>query len=179
EYAVTPLQLVTAFAAFANGGRLVRPKIVRAVLDSRGREVVDLSQPEVLGQAMPADVARRMIDRALVGVVEEGTGKQGRIPGYRVFGKTGTAQKVDPGGGISHSRYIGTFLTGAPAQDPRAVVLVLVNEPDKSIGYYGGTVAAPAAAAILEKTLTYLGVPRTEPVREGSGARLVQQDVAD
>lgn len=179
EYAVTPLQLVTAFAAFANGGRLVRPKIVRAVLDSRGREVVDLSQPEVLGQAMPPDVARRMIDRALVGVVEEGTGKQGRIPGYRVFGKTGTAQKVDPGGGISHSRYVGTFLTGAPAQDPRAVVLVVVDEPDKSIGYYGGTVAAPAAAAILEKTLTYLGVPRTEPIRETSGARLVQQDVSD
>ncbi len=176
EYAVTPLQLVTAFAAFANGGKLMRPKILRSVLDSRGRVAVDLSEPEVVGQAMSPEAARQMIDKVLLGVVEEGTGKKGAIPGYQVFGKTGTAQKIDPGTrAVSHSRYLGTFLSGAPARDPRAVVLVAVNEPDKAIGYYGGTVAAPAAAKILEKTLTYLGVPPTEAVRDAGDARLVQQ----
>jgi len=97
-----------------------------------------------------------------VGVVEQGTGKACQIPGYRVFGKTGTAQKIDPETGqMSHTRYIGSFLGGAPAEDPRVVVLVSVNEPEHSLGYYGGTVAAPAVKKILEQTLEYLGVPPT------------------
>jgi len=165
EYMVTPLQLITAFAAFANGGRIMRPKILRGVLDNRGRVAVDLTEPQVVGRAMSEKTAREMLDRALVGVIESGTGKRCRIPGYRVFGKTGTAQKIDPGTKrISHTLYVGAFLAGVPAASPRMVVLVLVNEPDKSLGYYGGTVAAPAAKQILQQTLTYLGIPPSEPV---------------
>ncbi len=164
EFTTTPLQLATAFAAIANGGTVLAPKIVRGVLDSSGRTVVDLSEPEVLGRALDPHTCRTMIDRVLVHVVEEGTGKRCRINGYRVFGKTGTAQGVDPDGSMSHTRYIGSFLAGAPADDPKVVVLVLVNRPDKSLGYYGGTVAAPAARAILAQTLEYLGVPPTEDV---------------
>jgi len=163
EYMVTPLQLIMAFAAFANGGRIMRPKILRGVLDNCGRVAVDLTEPEVVGRAIDEKTARDMLDRALVGVVESGTGKRCRIPGYKVFAKSGTAQKIDPDTRrISHTRYVGVFLAGAPAGNPKAVVLVLVNEPDKSLGYYGGTVAAPAVKQILEQTLTYLGIPPSE-----------------
>jgi len=167
EYLVTPLQLITAFAAFANGGRIMRPKILRGVLDSCGRAVADLSEPEVVGRAISETTAREMIDRALVGVVENGTGKRCRIPGYKVFGKTGTAQKIDPDTKrISHTRYVAAFLGGAPAKDPRVVALVMVDEPDKSLGYYGGTVAAPAVKQILEQTLAYLGIAPSEITAE-------------
>ncbi|HUU08971.1 MAG TPA: penicillin-binding protein 2 [Phycisphaerae bacterium] len=180
EYATTPLQLITAFAAFANGGKMVRPKILRGVLDRCGRVTVDLTEPDVVGRAVSAQTARQMIDRTLVGVVEQGTGKRCKIPGYRVFGKTGTAQKIDPQTKtMSHSLYVGTFLAGAPADNPRVVVLVSVNEPDKSIGYYGGTVAAPAARKILERALPYLGVPRTETATDDANARLVGQNGAN
>jgi len=180
EFTVTPLQLTSAFAAIANGGKLVRPKILRAVLDRRGQSAVDLPEVECVGQAVSAKTARQMIDQALVGVVEEGTGTACKIPGYRVFGKTGTAQKIDPETkAVSHTRFMGSFLAGAPAENPQVVVVVMVNEPDRSIGYYGGTVAAPAVKKILEQTLPYLGIPPTETVTEKTPAHLVQHKVTD
>ena len=179
EYAVTPLQMAVAFSAFAGKGKILRPRILRGVLDSRGRVLVRLTEPDVVGRALRPDIARRMRHRALVGVVEEGTGRRCQVPGYRVFGKTGTAQKVDPEtGAISHSRYVAWFLAGAPAEDPRLVVAVAVNEPDRSLGYYGGTVAAPVARKILARALPYLGVePREEVPAEASvgRTRLVDQ----
>jgi len=180
EFTTTPMQLVTAFAAIANGGHLVRPKILRCVWDSRGQVIRDLSEPEVVGQVCSPKTASEMVDRALVGVVEEGTGRNAQVPGYKVFGKTGTAQGIDPEtGAVSHTRYIGAFLGGAPAERPQVVVLVLVQEPDKSIGYYGGTVAAPAAQKILKTTLPYLGIPPTEPVEGDGAAGAVQAPVSD
>jgi len=164
EYMVTTLQMASAFAAFANDGQRLEPRILRGVLDSRGRVVVRVAQPRVVGTPMSPRTARQMIDRALVGVVEKGTGRRGQVPGYCVFGKTGTAQKVDPAThAISHSRYVAWFLAGAPAEAPRLVVAVAVNEPDRSIGYYGGTVAAPVARKILERALPYLGVEPSTP----------------
>jgi cell division protein FtsI (penicillin-binding protein 3) len=180
EFTVTPLQLITAFAAIANDGKLVRPKILRGVLDSRGQTVADLSDPEPVGHAIDTRTARQMIDRALVGVIEEGTGKACQIPGYRVFGKTGTAQKIDPGTkAVSHTRYMGSFLAGVPAQNPQIVALVMVDEPDKSIGYYGGTVAAPAVKKILEQAIPYLGIPPAESATERPESHLVRHDVTD
>jgi len=180
EFTVTPLQLISAFAAIANNGKLVRPKILRGILDRRGQSAVDLPEVEPVGQAITAKTARQMIDRALVGVIEEGTGTACKIPGYRVFGKTGTAQKIDPETkAVSHTRFMGSFLAGAPADNPQVVVLVMVNEPDRSIGYYGGTVAAPAVKKILEQTLPYLGIPPTETVTEKTAAHLVQHKVTD
>ena len=124
-----------------------------------------------------------MLDLALVPVGQEGTGKRGQVPGYRVFGKTGTAQKVDPETrAISHTRYVSWFLAGAPAEEPRLVIAVAVNEPDRSIGYYGGTVAAPVARKILADALPYLGVePGGEAPAESALGRthLVQQPAVD
>ena len=180
EFTVTPLQLISAFAAIANNGKLVRPKILRGVLDRRGQSAVDLPEVEPVGQAITAKTARQMIDRALVGVIEEGTGTNCKIPGYRVFGKTGTAQKIDPDTkAVSHTRFMGSFLAGAPADNPQVVAVVMVNEPDRSIGYYGGTVAAPAVKKILEQTLPYLGIPPTETVTEKTAAHLVQHKATD
>jgi len=179
EFTTTPLQLVTAFAGIANGGKMMKPKILRGVLDSRGKVVTDLSEPEPAGQICDPKTARSIIDKALLEVVDEGTGKIARIPGYKVFGKTGTAQSVDPGGGISHSRYFGAFLGGVPADKPAIVCVVVVQEPDPKIGYYGGTVAAPAVKMILEEALQYYGIPPTEPVDEKATARLVHSTVTD
>jgi len=164
EYLVTTLQMARAFAVFANGGRLLEPRILRGVLDSRGRVVTRMNEPRVVGHPLSPRTARQMVDRALVGVVESGTGRRAQLSGYQVFGKTGTAQKIDPETRrISHSRYVAWFLAGAPADAPRLVVAVAVNEPDRSLGYYGGTVAAPVAKAILERALPYLGVEPSGP----------------
>ena len=92
-------------------------------------------------------------------VVRRGTGQRAQIAGYTVFGKTGTAQKLDPEtGGYSATKYVGSFLCGAPAADPRVLVLVVVDEPTTNGSHYGGTVAAPAAAEILRQTLIHLRV---------------------
>jgi cell division protein FtsI/penicillin-binding protein 2 len=93
-------------------------------------------------------------------VVERGTGRQGRIEGYSVFGKTGTAQKPDPETGrIASDRHVVSFVCGAPADGPRVVVLVLADEPTVGSNHGGGTVAAPAASRILQRTLIHLRVP--------------------
>ena len=179
EFAATPLQMAMAFSAIANRGKLLRPKILRGVLDNRGQVAVDLSEPEPVGQAIDVKTAREIINRALVGVVEDehGTGKSCRIPGYKVFAKTGTAQKIDPETKtVSKTRYMSAFLAGAPAENPQVVVCVMINEPDKSIGYYGGTVAGPVAKKILEQALPYLGIPPSESVTEQDSARLVSHD---
>ena len=178
EFAATPLQLVTAFTALANGGRMLRPKLLRGVLDSRGEVVQDLSAPEVLGQAVRPETARAIVQDILTQAIEVGTGKACRIPGYRVFGKTGTAQGVDPETGqVSHTRYISSFLAGVPADHPRVVVLVMVNEPDASLGFYGGKVAAPAAKKILEGTLQYLGIPPGEDTQPRAPTYLVSNEL--
>ena len=180
EFAATPIQMIAAFAAIANRGKLMRPRIVRGVLNGRGQPALDPVESEVVAQAIDARTAQQLIDRALVGVVEEGTGTSCQIPGYRIFGKTGTAQKIDPEThAVSTTRYMGAFLAGAPAADPKVVVVVMVDEPQKSIGYYGGTVAAPAVKKILEQALPYLGIAPTDPVSEQRGARLVGNTVTN
>lgn len=155
--AVTPLQVVTAFSALANGGKLLRPFIVARVIDNQGGVVFE-NQPEVRRQVVSARVAARVL-RVLERVVEEGgTGTLARIPGYSVAGKTGTAQKIDPvRGGYSREHYIASFAGVVPARDPRVAIYVSVNEPKGEI--YGGTVAAPVFAAIAAKAMERLHVP--------------------
>ena len=174
EFTATPIQLITAFSAIANKGKLLRPRIVRGVLDTRGESALEPVEPEVVGQPIDAKTARELIDRALISVVEEGTAKSARLPGYVLFGKTGTAQKVDPETHtISKTRYMGALLCGAPADDPKVVVLVMVDEPDRALGYYGASVAGPAVKKIMEQTLPYLGVAPKD-TSGTSGVHLVQ-----
>ncbi len=152
--AVTPLQLASAFAAVANGGELYRPYVVsRVVRDGLVEEFHP--RPTSLGRPIGAATARSL-ERLLEAVVEEGTGKRAAIDGYRVAGKTGTAEKI-VNGTYSTELHVASFVGFAPARDPALVALVAIDEPRGL--YHGGDVAAPVFAAIVGPALLYLGVP--------------------
>lgn len=165
EVMVTPLQVVTAFSAIANGGVLLAPRVISRAYYPDGTVAADLSEPIVVRRVLRRQTADFMRTRVLRGVVERGTGRRAAIEGYRVFGKTGTAKKPDPAGGYSDTLYMSSFIGAAPLEEPRVVVMVVIDEPDRSKAYYGGTVAAPAVRRILESTLAYLHVPPDEPAR--------------
>lgn len=165
ELAATPLQLIVAHAALANGGKLLQPRI----LSSRPDVLSDLRGDET--QVVHPHVARWMVEGPLREVVSRGTGRKAQLAGYSVFGKTGTAQALSSEGGYQHGRYISSFVCGGPVEDPRALVLVVVNQAGRGTEAFGGKVAAPAAAEILRQTLLYL---RVAPSETASPARVAQ-----
>jgi cell division protein FtsI/penicillin-binding protein 2 len=157
--AVTPIQMARAYAAIANGGRLVEPYLVdrvdgQPVERARGRRVVSRA------------VSEQMLSM-LRGVVVEGTGTEAAIPGYTVAGKTGTAAKIDSTGRYSHTDYVASFVGLVPATKPRVVIMVMVDEPSGSI--YGGEVAAPAFKQIARFNLQHLEVPPDAPPTAANG----------
>lgn len=156
---VTSLQMANAFAAIANGGRLLEPYIVAAV----GEPTPGKIRREVAGLPIsPSSV--RQIRSMLESVVQGGTARAAAVPGYRVAGKTGTAQKAVGKAGYAANRYIASFVGFAPVRDPALVMSVVIDEPWPR--YHGGEVAAPAFSAIVEAALLYLGVrPEPEPGR--------------
>jgi len=158
------LQVVTAMAAIANGGKLMQPRLVLRVRDPADGTILDESRPVVVRQAVsPATAA--LVARWLVGVVEDplGTGKRARPDGWRVAGKTGTAQKADPvTGGYSADRNFSSFVGFAPAEAPRVVIGVFIDEPKGET--FGGEVAAPPFREIASYALKMLGVPPQDPV---------------
>ncbi len=156
EVSVTALQLIAAFGAVANGGQLMQPQIVRAVLDWGGRELRGF-EPRVVRQVISPETARTLT-QILTRVVEEGTGHNAAIPGYQVAGKTGTAQKIEPGT-KRYSRAPGvlSFVGFTPADDPRFAMLVLLDEPKNE--KWGSEAAAPIFAAIGLEVVRYLNVP--------------------
>jgi cell division protein FtsI (penicillin-binding protein 3) len=163
--AVTPLQLARGFAAIANGGTLMRPYVVKRITDDAG-VVRHRGQPHAERQALSRATAAAVTEM-LVAVTESGTGKQARIEGFRVAGKTGTAQKVDEGTGRYHPRdRMSSFVGFVPADDPALVVLVVVDSPRKVT--YGGVVAAPVFRAVAEYGLTRRGVLPRAPVSAGA-----------
>jgi cell division protein FtsI/penicillin-binding protein 2 len=159
EITVTAMQLVRGFCILANGGHIVRPHLVKAVVDNEGNIVKLTRAAPPVGFCVSPEVARWVVDEALTGVINEGTGKRAKLKKWQVFGKTGTANiaRSDQRGYAEHE-YIASFVAGAPAEDPAVVVLVSIRKPDMSLGkgYTGGAVAAPVAGKILERTLTYL-----------------------
>jgi cell division protein FtsI/penicillin-binding protein 2 len=171
EITVTAMQLIRAYCMLANGGHSVRPYVVRAVVDNDGNIAkMRRGQNTGVGFVVKPEVAKWIVTEALVGVVNEGTGKRAKLEKWQVFGKTGTANIAKTGErGYSDQHYVASFVCGAPAEDPAVVVLVSIRKPNKRLGkgYTGGAVASPVAAKILEKTLTYLKVP---PRVEQAGA---------
>ncbi len=148
---VTPMQMATAYAAIANGGILRRPHIVRAI----GGRV----QPEPAGRRIMTPTTAAELRQMLEGVLgPEGTASEVSIHGYDLAGKTGTASKVDAATGeYSKSAYVASFIGFAPANDPKLLCAVVVNEPSAG-SIYGGTVAAPAFGQIMSFALPYLGI---------------------
>lgn len=176
ELAVTPLQLVTAQSALANGGRLITPRILKGVQGYRedsarlfqaSLEDPALAEPAtIVRPTVSAEVARWVIEEPMTQVVSRGTGRRAKISGYSVFGKTGTAQKMDPKtGAYSKTLHSSSFICGAPAHSPKVIVLVVVDEPQSGSTHYGGTIAAPGAAKILSRSLMYLRVPPDQETR--------------
>jgi cell division protein FtsI (penicillin-binding protein 3) len=157
EISVTALQLLTAVSAIANGGRLLQPQVVRAVLDAEGREIVRSSEPKVIRQVISPDTARTLTEM-MTAVVREGTGHNAAIAGYDVAGKTGTAQKLDPAT-RRYSRAPGvlSFVGFVPADEPRLAMFVMLDEPKNE--KWGSEAAAPIFAAIAKEALRYLNVP--------------------
>ncbi|MCU0913668.1 MAG: penicillin-binding protein 2 [Planctomycetes bacterium] len=168
EVSVTSIQMLRAFCLLANGGRLVWPHLVRAMVTADGT-VVDMRPSQLrVGYVIKPEIARWLVTEALVSVVndKQGTGTRARLDQWEVFGKTGTGQIAVPGSrGYQADAYTASFIGGAPAEDPRVIVLVSIRRPNVKLhkGYTGGTVAAPVAGVILEKTLTYLNVPPRSP----------------
>ncbi|MFZ5975479.1 MAG: stage V sporulation protein D [Bacillota bacterium] len=156
--AVTPLQLITAVSAAVNGGKLMQPYLVSSVRDAEGNTVVENS-PKVVNQVISGDTSAQV--RALLeSVVQHGSGKNAQIPGYRVGGKTGTAQKYE-NGQVAVGKNVASFIGFAPADDPEIVVLFIVDEPQGVSSTFGSVVAAPYVKSIMEDTLPYLGIEPT------------------
>jgi cell division protein FtsI (penicillin-binding protein 3) len=160
EIAVTPLQLATAYVALMNDGVLIRPRLVRAILNASGDVVEEFVDPEPLRRVASSEVSRFVTRELMRAVVEEGGGHRARSEQYTVMGKTGTAKLLykdkpvyEPGA------YLGTFVGAAPVESPELVVLVMVRRPASGLAYYGGAVSAPAVKDILDRSLAYMGVP--------------------
>ncbi|MHC4441321.1 MAG: peptidoglycan D,D-transpeptidase FtsI family protein [Planctomycetota bacterium] len=165
ELAVTPIQIATAFSVLVNGGWLVKPRLVRAVVDYRGQVVEDFGEPEIIRQALDPSTASTMRD-ILLKVVNEGTGRPCRLDEWQVLGKTGTAQVPwKHRRGYEPGAYLSSFIAAAPARDAKLVVLVMVRKPRRN-GYYGSQVAAPGVKAILSAALSYMDIPADKPAKE-------------
>lgn len=163
--AVTPVQLVTAVAAVANDGKLLRPQIVKEVKDKSG-QVIRGFQADVVRQVLDTSITKQVKD-ILESVVSQGTGKNAYIEGFKIAGKTGTAQKVGAGGYLP-DKYVASFVGFAPADNPQVAMLVIIDEP---VGlYYGGQIAAPVFSAVMKDVLQYLKVnPQvTESTKTGN-----------
>jgi cell division protein FtsI (penicillin-binding protein 3) len=156
ELAVTALQLVTAFSALANGGTLLRPYLVKAII--KNGEVIQETTP-AQGRRVISEPTARQVTDILQGVVTRGSGRAAAVEGYRVAGKTGTAQKFDAAlGKYSPHKSIASFVGYLPAEQPHATILVSIDEPQAG-GAWGGVAAAPVFSAIAQQTMRYLRVP--------------------
>ena len=158
--AVTPLQMVTFLSAVINGGKLLRPYVVEAVLEPGGR-VIKKRSPRLVRRIIP-DSTSRLLREFLEGVVAGGTGKRASVPGYSVGGKTGTAQiPLSRGRGYADGRYIASFMGFAPVGSPRIAGIVIIKEPTGA--YWGGEIAAPVVGRIIGRVLPCMNVlPREE-----------------
>jgi len=174
EIAATPLQIASAYAAVANKGVLMKPFVVKQVVDGNGR-TLEGSQEQVVRRVITAATAQTLT-AILEGVVERGTGVAARIPGIRIAGKTGTSRKY-VGGKYQPGNYTASFVGFFPADDPKVVCLIMLEEP-KSGGYTGGLASAPIFRGIAQKIYTISGrFARKPPVVFATRQRLSLPDV--
>lgn len=152
--AVTPLQLVTAVSAAVNGGKLMQPYVVDSIVAPDGTVVLK-NEPKVVRRVISEETSALVRDIG-ESVVSEGSGKNAAIPGYRIGGKTGTAQKYGADGKIAQGKLIASFIGFAPADEPKYVCLILVDEPQVGT-IFGSTVAAPFVKQVMEEVLRYAG----------------------
>lgn len=157
ELMLTPLQLARAMCSYANGGKLVTPRVVLGTLQPDGTIRPLLPNKTPLPQLIDPQTASLM-RRILADVMVRGTGTKARSAIYNIFGKTGTSHTA-VNGSYNDSHYNASFVGGAPYENPRLVIAVVVHNPDKSLAHYGGIIAAPTAQRVLDRALQFLGEP--------------------
>lgn len=153
RFEITPIQLVTAVSSIANGGNLITPRIVKATIDSKTGERTDLPV-ENKGTVISKETSEKVLSM-MESVVSEGTGKNAKVEGYRIGGKTGTSED-----GVNTGKYVTSFCGVAPTNDPQVVVLVTLYNPTGEGGHQGGGVAAPVGGQIFNEILPYLGIEK-------------------
>ena len=168
SFQITPLQLLAGASAVINGGYKITPHFAKQIMDSNGYILEEF--PYQKGEQIISNETSELMKGILESVVSEGTGNKSYIPGYRIGGKTATSEKLPRRSG----KYIASFMSFAPAEDPQVIALVLIDEPKGT--YYGGTVAGPVMKEVMANVLPYLGI---EPVYTAEEAELeeVQQIV--
>lgn len=155
SFSITPIQMITAAAAVANGGYLVTPHVVSQIVDENGNIVKDMNTG-YKRQVISTDISKRMA-AILQQNATSGTAKNGYIPGYRIGGKTGTSQKTEVKNRTGKDAYIASYCGFSPADDPQYIMLVYYDEPHGD-SYYGSAVAGPVFAKTMQEILPYLGV---------------------
>ena len=153
RFEITPIQLVTAVSSIANGGNLITPRIVKATIDSETGERTDLPV-ENKGTVISKETSEKVLNM-MESVVSEGTGKNAKVEGYRIGGKTGTSED-----GVNTGKYVTSFCGVAPTNDPQVVVLVTLYNPTGEGGHQGGGVAAPVGGQIFNEILPYLEIEK-------------------
>lgn len=157
EVTSTAIQLARAISVIADNGFLVKPRIVKQIVDEDGEVIKDFP-PQVSRKVISPQTAAKMRG-ILMGVVETGTGQKAKMEEFSSGGKTGTAQKVDPGGTYSHNRFVASFIGFAPVSKPVLAVAVCVDEPHPV--YFGGDVAAPVFRNVVDESLKHLNIKDT------------------
>lgn len=155
RFEITPIELITAVSAIANGGNLVTPRFVTATIDSETGERTEI-ETEVKNEVISEETASKVRDM-MESVVSEGTGKNAKVEGYTIGGKTGTSED-----GVNTNKYVTSFIGLSPTDDPEIVILVVLYNPTGEGGHQGGAVAAPVAGNILSEVLPYLEIEKTE-----------------
>ncbi|MBQ7084166.1 MAG: PASTA domain-containing protein [Anaerotignum sp.] len=169
SFQITPLQLLRAASAIVNGGHLITPHFAKGIADENGNMVESFQYSQ--GEQVISRETSETMKGILENVVSEGTGSKAYIPGYRIGGKTATSEKLPRRSG----KYIASFMSFAPAEDPQVMALVLVDEPQGV--YYGGTVAGPVMQELLQNILPYLGVEPKYNEKEAEAAMELQTTV--
>lgn len=181
ELLVTPMQMARAMASLANGGRLVTPHVIKGTLDVDG-SIASVRPPDapLSAQSITPQAASDVM-RILADIPVRGTARNARLERYNLFGKTGTAHRA-VNGQYNQENYTASFVGGAPYENPRLVIAFVIHDPDKSQSHFGGIVAAPPAARILEESLIVLGVapsPRLDLPPDSIAKNLYQFNARD
>ena len=159
--------MARAFCGYANGGKLVTPRLIKGFVDPDGtvEKVGDNRTFEELPRVIDPDAAaevRRILTDVPIRGTAEGSGTRSMV--WNIFGKTGTAHISEGKAGYSLTKFNSSFIAGAPAENPRLVIAFIIHEPDKSKGHYGGNVAGPGASRVIQRSLEYLQVPGSPDV---------------